>query len=305
MLACRVTEPDDWCRRGGYQGVPRDTVTRELAHEPSGWRPTTLGLTVRRYRFTGGEHVWRLDTTSAAEPRAKISRAGFRWALAPVVIGDLSMARVAPGLAVAWNTAIEGVLAEGRRLLIGDPARLDGVAVLGVDEHVWRHTSAGDAYVTVIIDLTAFREGTGPSRLLDVIEGRSKAAFKAWLAGRDPVWRQGIEVLAMDGFTEFKTATTEELLAAVAVMDPFHVVRLAGEALDECRRRVQQELHGHRGRKGDSLYTARRTLHSGVGLLTERQHTRLGVLFAEEGHAHLEATWHLYYWRRPGTCTNG
>ena len=57
----------------------------------------------------------------------------------------------------------------------------------------------------------------------------------------------------MDGFAGFKTATTEELPEAVTVMDPFHVVRLAGEALNECRRRVQQELHGHRGRKGDPL----------------------------------------------------
>ena len=41
----------------------------------------------------------------------------------------------------------------------------------------------------------------------------------------------------MDGFTGFKTATSEELPEAVAVMDPFQVVRLAGEALDTCRPR--------------------------------------------------------------------
>ena len=58
----------------------------------------------------------------------------------------------------------------------------------------------------------------------------------------------------MDGFTGFKTATAEELPEAVAVMDPFHVVRLCGEALDQCRRRFQQIIHGHRGRSGDSLY---------------------------------------------------
>ena len=54
-------------------------------------------------------------------------------------------------------------------------------------------------------------------------------------------WRDAVEVVAMDGFTGFKTATTEELPDAVAVMDPFHVVRLAGDALDRCRRRVQQD----------------------------------------------------------------
>ena len=50
VLACRIVEPDEWCRRCGCQGSPRDTVVRRLAHEPLGWRPTTLEVTVRRYR---------------------------------------------------------------------------------------------------------------------------------------------------------------------------------------------------------------------------------------------------------------
>ena len=294
VLACRVLEPDDWCKRCGCHGVPRDTVTRQLAHEPFGWRPTTLLLTIRRYRCTECGHVWRQDTTAAAEPRAKISRAGLRWGLVAIVVGHLSMSRVAEGLAVSWNTANDAVLAEGQRLLIADPTRLDGVRVLGVDEHVWRHTRRGDKYVTVIIDLTPVRDGTGPSRLLDVVEGRSKAAFKDWLAQRDQAWRDGIEAVAMDGFAGFKTATTEELPEAVTVMDPFHVIRLAGDALDECRRRVQQELHGHRGRKGDPLYSARRTLHTGADLLTDRQHERLDRLFAGDEHVQVEVTWGIY-----------
>lgn len=63
------------------------------------------------------------------------------------------------------------------------------------------------------------------------------------------------------------------------------------EYWDRCRRRVQQDLHGHRGRKGDSLYTARRTLHTGHGLLTDRHRDRLDALFAVEEHVELEATW--------------
>ncbi len=83
--------------------------------------------------------MWRQDTSLAAQPRAKISRAGLRWALAGLVTQHLSMARVAEGLGVAWNTANDAVLAEGHRVLISDPARFDGVAVIGVDEHVVRH----------------------------------------------------------------------------------------------------------------------------------------------------------------------
>ena len=201
---------------------------------------------------------------------------------------------VAEGLAVSWDTANNAVLAEGQRVLIADPTRFDGVRVLGVDEHVWRHTRKGDKYVTVIIDLTPVRDDTGPARLLDMVEGRSKQAFKTWRATRPKVWRDGVEVVAMDGVTGFKTATTEELPDAVTVLDPFHAVRLAGDALDECRRRVQQTLHGHRGRADDPLYRARRTLHTGLDLLTTRQKARLEALFAGDEHVEVEATWAVY-----------
>lgn len=98
------------------------------------------------------------------------------------------------------NTANDAVLAEGRRVLIDDPGRFEGVAVIGVDEHVWRHTRRGEKYVTAIIDLTPVRDGMGPCRLLDMVEGRSKQAFKTWLAERPQPWREHLEVVAMDGF---------------------------------------------------------------------------------------------------------
>ena len=294
VLACRVLEPDQWCRRCGCEGIARDTVVRRLAHEPFGWRPTVLEITVRRYRCAECGHVWRQDTTQAAEPRAKLSRSALRWALEGLVVAHLTIIRIAEALEVSWNTANTAVLAEGRRLLINDPARFDGVRVIGVDEHVWRHTRRGDKYVTVIIDLTPIRAGTGPARLLDMVEGRSKQVFATWLAARPAPWRAGVEVVAMDGFTGFKTATTEQLPDATAVMDPFHVVRLAADALDRCRRRVQQALHGHRGRAGDPLYSARRTLHTGVDLLTDKQKTRLDALFTGDEHVEIEATWAIY-----------
>lgn len=47
--------------------------------------------------------------------------------------------------------------------------------------------------------------------------------------------------------------------------------REAGDALDRCRQRVQQEPHGDGGRKADPLYYARRILHTGADLLTDRK----------------------------------
>ena len=294
VLACQVVEPDEWCGRCGCQGVACGTVVRRLAHEPLGWRPTLLEVTVRRYRCTDCGHVWRQDTAKAAEPRAKLSRRGLRWALEGIVVQHLTVARIAEGLAVSWNTANDAVLAEGKRVLINDPARFDGVAVIGVDEHCWRHTRKGDKYVMVVIDLTPVRDGKGPARLLDMVEGRSKQVFATWLAERPQAWRDKVEIVAMDGFTGFKTAAVDKLPDAVEVMDPFHVVQLAGDALDRCRQRVQQETLGHRGRAGDPLYSARRTLHTGLDLLSDKQKARLEAVFSDDRHAPVEATWGVY-----------
>ena len=122
-----------------------------------------------------------------------------------------------------------------------------------------------------------------------MVEGRFKQVFKQWLSERPQAWRDAVEVVAMDGITGFKTAAAEELPDAVTVRDPLHVVRLAGEALDQCRRRVQQATHGHRGRKGDPLYPARRTLHAGANLLTDKQKDRLADLFKADEHVEVEA----------------
>ena len=46
----------------------------------------------------------------------------------------LTVARVAEGLGVSWNTANTAVLAEGQRVLIDDPTRFDGVKAIGVDD---------------------------------------------------------------------------------------------------------------------------------------------------------------------------
>ena len=98
----------------------------------------------------------------------------------------------------------------------------------------------------------------------------------------------------MDGFTGFKSAAGEELPQARAVMDPFHVVSLAASKLDQCRRRIQWAITGRRGRAGDRLYRARRTLLTGADLLTDAQAERLENLFADERHAAVQASWGVY-----------
>ncbi|WP_206645892.1 transposase [Actinomyces oricola] len=57
----------------------------------------------------------------------------------------------------------------------------------------------------------------------------------------------------LDPFHGYKNATDDRLDDATVVLNAFHVVELAAQAVDEVRR-LQLEIHGHRGREHDSLY---------------------------------------------------
>ena len=59
-----------------------------------------------------------------------------------------------------------------------------------------------------------------------------------------------------------KNAIDDQLQDATSVLDAFHIVKLAGDAPGEVRRRVQQDTTGHRGRKGDPLYQIRLLLRA-------------------------------------------
>ena len=77
------------------------------------------------------------------------------------------------------------------------------------------------------------------------------------------------------------------------VADPFHVVRLGNDALDEVRRRVQNQTLGHRGRKDDPLYRARKLLVSASENITAHGHTKLrGLLNAGDPYGEVRDAWH-------------
>ena len=214
-----------------------------------------------------------------------------------LIVDRATVAAVARELGRSWDT-VNTIAVEATTALLRQrgPARLDGVRVIGVDEHRWAHTrhAAGEGFVTVIIDLTAVVEGSGRARLFDLVAGRSAAALAGWLAERTPQFRAQVEIVAMDGFGGYKNAATTAVPDAVTVMDPFHVVALAGAKLDLCRQRVQQDTLGHRGRAGDPLYRVRRTLRTRTALLTNRQRARLEAVFADEAHVAVEVTWLVY-----------
>jgi transposase len=288
------------CPGCAMTGIYRDSVERRLTDLPVAGHPMQLRVRVPRYRCpaTSCERaIFTHDTPGLARPGASTTRRCARFVLRRLVLDRATIAAVARELGRSWDTINTlAVEATTELLATAGPARLDNVQVLGVDEHRWAHTrhAAGDGFVTVIVDLTPVVAQTGRARLLDLVEGRSTAAFADWLAARTPEFRAQVQVVAMDGFTGYKNAATQTVPDAVTVMDPFHVVALAGTKLDLCRQRLQQQLLGRRGRTGDPLYRARRVLPTRTELLTTRQQARLDALFAAEEHTSVEVTHWVY-----------
>ena len=105
---------------------------------------------------------------------------------------------------------------------------------------------------------------------------------------------QGCESRRWIPSRDSKNAIDDQLQDATSVPGACHIVKLAGDALDEVRRRVQQDTLGHRGRKGDPLYQIRLLLHASRHKLTPRQQERLREAFtADEAHISVEVAYLL------------
>ncbi|WP_082589572.1 transposase [Nostocoides sp. Soil756] len=96
-----------------------------------------------------------------------------------------------------------------------------------------------------------------------MVPDRWSETYTSWLRDRGEYFRSRVEMATLDPFHGWKNAVHDQLEDARSVLDAFHVVRLDTQAVDEVRRRVQQDTTGHRGRRGDQLYRMRIILRVG------------------------------------------
>ena len=127
------------------------------------------------------------------------------------------------------------------------------------------------------------------------MSGRSGKAYADWLRSRGNAFTSRIGTATLDPFRGYANAIRDELEDATAVLDAFHVVRLGLQAMEEVRRRVQQELLGHRGRKHDPLYQIRNALRASTDKLTARQIDRIEAgLQAGDPDFEVTVAWRCY-----------
>jgi transposase len=263
---------EEFCRRCGVAAVPHGRRPVRVRDLPVAGRPVTLIWVKRVWRCAEprcSARTWS-EISEHIGPRASLTERARAEACRRVGEDGHDVAAVAVEYGVGWHTIMRAVRDHGRPL-VDDPARLDGVRSVGVDETAFlaatgRHSTE---FVTGIVDLS------GPPRLLDVVPGRSGSALSDWVSGREQRWRDAIEVAALDPFRGYATALRSQLPGAVRVLDAFHVTRLGLAAVDEVRRRVQQDTRHRRGHKHDPLYRIRRLLRRAPETLSTRAWARL------------------------------
>ena len=299
-LFCSPVAVDPVCADCGAVGRLRDHVERELTDLPIVGHPTKLHVCLPRFICENAEcetRIFQQRMPQMAEPRAKTTRRCTRWILQRLAIDRTGVSAVAKALGLGWDLVNDLAVSKIHSMVYDQPGHFDGVRILGVDEHKWKHVrgDGSSSFVTVLVDLTPVVDGTGPARLLDMVAGRSAKVLTDWLEARDQAFRDRVKVVTMDGFADYHTAAAQAVPAARTVMDPFHVVHLAADKLTVCRQRIQQSTTGHRGRTGDPLYGIRRTMNTRAEMLTDKQKARLWTAFTAHGaHVAVEVTYSVY-----------
>ena len=246
----------------------RRTKVRDLS---CGGRPVVLVWSKRLWRC--GDADCDVKTWSEASPliaaRASLTERARAEACRQVGRDNHAVAEVGRSLGVGWWTVMNAVRDYGEPL-VDDPDRIGAVGGLGLDETAWLRANATrhTAFLTGFVDIIG-------GRLLDVVAGRSARVVEDWLAARSKDWLAGVHTVAIDPHRAYANGVAEKLAHATLVVDPFHAVRLANMAIDDVRRRVQQDTCGHRGRTGDPLYGIRRLLLRGNERLSDHARARM------------------------------
>jgi len=176
---------------------------------------------------------------------------------------------------IDWDSVgriIERVMATGL-----DPARLDDLFEIGVDEVAWRK---GHSYLTLVSDHRRRKFVWGA-------EGRDTDTLDGFFDELGKERSGAIEAVSMDMSPAYakSVAKADHAPQAVICYDPFHVVQLATKALDKVRREVWQEmraLDAKAARRFGILVSTERKIASDqeIGCLLQRRGASLASIFA-------------------------
>ena len=176
-----------------------------------------------------------------------------KWATEQVGTGR-TVSEVAKELDCDWHTVNDASSTTyGSALLEADRKRLNQTSAIGLDETSFVRTGPKKilTFATTVADVANHQ-------IIDILPTRKYTDVAGWIKAQPAAWKERIDYGALDMSNVYAAVYSVTLPAATQVVDPFHAISLANRALDSIRRRVQNEQTGHRGRRDDPLYRARR-----------------------------------------------
>jgi transposase len=238
---------------------------------------TPMSLAWKKHRMrcvspTCPKKTWVLEDHRIAAKNCLLTTRAAKWATVQVG-GGRTVSEVAAELACDWHTVNDAVTTYGEALLAADRKRLNQTSAIGLDETSfvrlgpYKHTS----FATTVADVENHQ-------IIDILPSREYTDVAGWIAAQPAVWKERIRFGALDMSATYAAVYSVMLPKAAQVVDPFHAIALANRGLDDVRRRVQSEQTGHRGRKDDPLYRARRVLLMGEEKLDGEATARLTSL---------------------------
>ncbi|MDP9791685.1 transposase [Catenuloplanes nepalensis] len=237
-------------------------------------RPRDLPVAGRTVRLRWRKRRWHCPTDSCPRvsfteqvgqvpARARLTGRLRAAAGAAVADGGRTVVQSARDHGLSWPVVAAAFTAHAAAVL---PAEPDPVEVLGIDETrrgrpKWEFDPVTQAWQTSVDRWhVGMCDLTGGQGLLGQVEGRTAQTVIDWLTARSQDWRDQVRYVAIDMCTIFKSAITTALPHAILVVDHFHVVQLAHQALNDVRRRITVQHRGRRGRAGDLEWDLRNRL---------------------------------------------
>ncbi len=200
---------------------------------------------------------WVLFDHRIAAKNCLLTTRAAKWATVQVGTGR-TVKEVAAELDCDWHTVNDAVTTYGEALLVADRRRLNKTTAIGLDETSFVKLSdrLHKDYATTVADVENHQ-------IIDILPTRRYVEVARFIDKQDSAWKERIRFGALDMSPTYAAVYSVVLPRARQVVDSFHVVKLANDCLDQVRRRVQSEQLGHRGRRDDPLYRARRALVTG------------------------------------------
>ena len=215
---------------------------------------------------------WALSDHRIAAKNCLLTTRAAKWATVQVGTGR-TVLEVATELGCDWHTVNDAVTTYGKALPEADRKRPSKTSAIGLDE-----TSFIKLGPRSYRDYATTVAGVENHQIIDILPSRNFIDVASWLDKQPRAWKERICFGALDMSATYAAFYSVVLPRAAQVVDPFHAVSAANRCLGSVRRRVQVEQLGHRGRRDDPLYRARRVLLMGEEKLDQAAAQRLGSL---------------------------